>query len=65
MAPPVTLSEGSHRLTAEYTDNSGTRGAGTGLAMTGALVAALSSYGSYHQARRGQVSTGPRDRREC
>lgn len=47
---PVTLPEGSHRLTAEYVDNGSTRAAGTGLAMTGALVASLSSYGSYHQA---------------
>ena len=46
----VTLTEGSHRLTAEYTDNSGTREMGTVVAMTGALVLGLSGYASYNQA---------------
>jgi hypothetical protein len=56
--PPVALAEGSHRLMVEYTDNSGTRSAGTGLAMTGALVASLSSYGSFHQAGEDRSTPG-------
>jgi hypothetical protein len=49
-APPITLREGSHRLTAEYTDNSGTRGAGTGLALLSGVLLSVSAYGGTRQA---------------
>jgi hypothetical protein len=50
VAPAVTLSEGGHRLSLEYTDNSSTRNLGTGLAMTSGILVALSGAGGYKQA---------------